>query len=128
MHADLAGALKQINKSYKAFEHKGKPLTKEQVIKVLKYGLSKGYKTTAELTDDEVDKVLFNGSILPPMGQVVVANVKFTCNWPKSDILITYKEMLVKRIKSSANSTGWQWSGDNPESYINGDVVSWHYI
>jgi hypothetical protein len=60
MHADLAGALEQINTSWKAFEHKGKPMTKDQVRKVLKYGLSKGYKTTAELTDDEVDKVLLN--------------------------------------------------------------------
>ncbi len=58
MHADLAGTLEQINKAYKAFEHKGQRLSKEQVRKVLKYGLSKGYKTTAELSDDEVDKVL----------------------------------------------------------------------
>lgn len=58
MHADLAVALEQINKSYKAFEHRGKSLSKEQVRKVLKYGLSKGYKTTSELTDDEVDLVL----------------------------------------------------------------------
>ena len=33
-------------------------MSKEQVRKVLKYGISKGYKTTAELSDDEVDKVL----------------------------------------------------------------------
>jgi hypothetical protein len=58
MHADLAGALEQINKSYKAFEHKGQRMSKEKVRKVLIYGLSKGYKTTAELSDDEVDKVL----------------------------------------------------------------------
>ena len=58
MHADLTGALEQINKVYRAFEHKGKRMSKEQVRKVLKYGLSKGYKTTAELSDDEVDKVL----------------------------------------------------------------------
>lgn len=58
MHADLVGALEQINKSYKAFEHKGQRMSKEQVRKVLKYGISKGYKTTAELSDDEVDKVL----------------------------------------------------------------------
>ena len=58
MHADLAGALEQINKSYKAFEHKGKRMSKEQVRKVLKYGLSKGYKTTKELTDEEVDKLI----------------------------------------------------------------------
>ena len=58
MHADLAGALERINKSYKAFEHKGQSLSKDQVRKVLKYGLSKGYKSTKELTDEEVDKVL----------------------------------------------------------------------
>jgi len=58
MHADLTGALEQINKAYKAFEHRGQRMSKEQVRKVLKYGLSKGYKTTAELTDSEVDTVL----------------------------------------------------------------------
>jgi ribulose bisphosphate carboxylase small subunit len=58
MHADLAGALKQLNKSYKAFEHRGKEMTKVQVRKVLEYGLGKGYKTTAELTDEEVDKII----------------------------------------------------------------------
>ena len=60
MHADLVGALEQINKSYKAFEHKGQKLSKDQVRKVLKYGISKGYKTTAELSDEEVDNVLYH--------------------------------------------------------------------
>lgn len=58
MHADLKGALEQINKSYRAFEHKGKRMTKEQVIKVLKYGIEKGYKSTSEFTDKEIDIVL----------------------------------------------------------------------
>lgn len=58
MHADLLGALQQINRSYKCFEHKGQRMTKEQVINVLKYGISKGYKTTAELSDKEVDEIL----------------------------------------------------------------------
>lgn len=58
MHADLKGALEQINRSYKAFEHKGRKMSKEQVRNVLKYGIEKGYKTTAELSDEEVDKVL----------------------------------------------------------------------
>ncbi len=59
MHADLAGALEQLDTSWQAFEHKGKRMNKNEVRKILKYGLSKGYKTTAELTDDEVDKVIF---------------------------------------------------------------------
>ena len=58
MHADIKGALEQINKSHKAFTHRGRFLSKSDVKKVLEYGLSKGYKTTAELTDKEVDKVL----------------------------------------------------------------------
>lgn len=58
MHADLKGALEQINKSYRAFEHRGQKMSKEQVRKVLKYGIDKGYKTTAELSDEEVDKAL----------------------------------------------------------------------
>lgn len=58
MHADLKGALQQINTSYKAFEHKGKRLTKDEVRKVLQYGLDKGYISTAELTDEEVDEIL----------------------------------------------------------------------
>lgn len=58
MHADIIGALEQLNKSYRAFEHKGKRMTKEEVKKVLLYAKEKGYKTTAELTDEEVDKVL----------------------------------------------------------------------
>jgi len=64
MHAYLIGALRQINKSYLVFEHKGKKMSKEQVRKVLKYGISKGYETTAELTDEEVDKILSNNEII----------------------------------------------------------------
>lgn len=58
MHANIKGALQQINKSYRAFEHNGKSMTKQQVKAVLEYGLSKGYETTGELTDDEVDKII----------------------------------------------------------------------
>ena len=60
MHADLKGALSQLNKCYHTFEHYGKGMTKEQVRKVLEYGISKGYKTTAELKDSEIDEVLKN--------------------------------------------------------------------
>lgn len=60
MHADIKGALEQINKSYRAFTHKGKPMTKEQVIKVLEYGIKKGYRTTDQLSDEEVDKIILH--------------------------------------------------------------------
>ena len=58
MHADLTGALEQLNRSWKAFEHRGQKMSKDQVRKVLKYGIGKGYETTAQLADEEVDKVL----------------------------------------------------------------------
>lgn len=58
MHADIQGALNQINHSWKAFTHRGKAMTKQQVEKVLKYALSKGYKMTSELSDDEVDSLI----------------------------------------------------------------------
>ena len=60
MDVDIKGCLNQINKSWKAFEHNGKPMTKSQVIKVLNYGLSKGYKAISEISDDEVNKIINN--------------------------------------------------------------------
>lgn len=62
MYADIQGALAQINKSWKSFTHKGKPMTKEQVTKVLIYANNKGYKSTSELSDDEIDNVLRNAT------------------------------------------------------------------
>lgn len=58
MNADCKGALAQLNKSYKAFIHKGKPMTKEQVKAVLEYAIKKGYNHTGLLSDDEVDSIL----------------------------------------------------------------------
>jgi hypothetical protein len=58
MHASIQGALAQINRSWKAFTHKGKPMTKEQVTKVLIYANNKGYKSTSELSDNEIDELL----------------------------------------------------------------------
>lgn len=58
MHADIQGALNQIKTSYKAFEHRGKRMTKEQVMKVLQFGLKRGYKDTSEFSDTEVDEIL----------------------------------------------------------------------
>ena len=58
MQADIQGALAQIDKSWKAFTHKGIPMTKEQVTKVLIYANNKGYKSTSDLSDEEVDKII----------------------------------------------------------------------
>jgi ribulose bisphosphate carboxylase small subunit len=58
MKADIQGALNQINKSYRAFVHNGKPMTKIQVKTVLEYGLKKGYKHTGEFTQEEIDEII----------------------------------------------------------------------
>jgi hypothetical protein len=58
MNADCRGALAHINKSYKAFEHKGKPMSKAEVKAVLQYAVDKGYEHTGMLSDEEVDNVL----------------------------------------------------------------------
>lgn len=58
MNTALIGAFEQLNNSYRAFKHKGKSMSKEQVRAVLIYGIKKGYKHTGELSDDEVDGVL----------------------------------------------------------------------
>lgn len=60
MHADIQGALNQINTSYKAFTHRGKSMSKHEVKKVLQFGLKRGYKYTSEFTDEEVDKILIS--------------------------------------------------------------------
>lgn len=58
MNADVNGALAQINKSWKAFTHKGKPMTKNQVRNVLLYAKAMGYKGTNELSDSEIDNII----------------------------------------------------------------------
>lgn len=66
MKADLKGALAQLNTSYKAFQHKGRYMTKSEVKTVLEYGIAKGYTSTADFTDDEVDRVLgLRGDVAP---------------------------------------------------------------
>jgi predicted phosphoribosyltransferase len=58
MNADCRGALAQLNKSYKSFEHKGKKMSKAEVKAVLEYAVSKGYQHTGMLSDEEVDSIL----------------------------------------------------------------------
>ena len=58
MKADLIGALEQLDKSWKTFEHNGKPMTKDEVRKALVYGIKKGYSHTGQLTDEDVNIAL----------------------------------------------------------------------
>ncbi len=59
MNADCKGALKQINKSWKAFQHNGKQMTKRQVKAVLTYAVYvKGYEHTGQLSKKEVDEII----------------------------------------------------------------------
>lgn len=58
MHADLKGALVQLNWSWRSMEHRGNKMSKKEVKAALEYGISKGYQTTKELTDEEVDAVI----------------------------------------------------------------------
>lgn len=58
MNADVKGALAQINKSWRAFVHNGKPMTKHEVKTVLEYAVKMGYKTTDELSDEEINKLI----------------------------------------------------------------------
>lgn len=58
MNADVIGALTHLEKSWKSFTHKGKPMMKSQVEAVLQYAINKGYQHTGELSDDEVDGII----------------------------------------------------------------------
>jgi hypothetical protein len=60
MNADCKGALAQINKSYKAFVHNGKPMRKVEVKAVLQYAIQKGYEHTGMSSDEEVDTILLS--------------------------------------------------------------------
>ncbi len=58
MRADCKGALAQLDKSYKVFEHNGKPMTKQEVKAVLVYAITKGYEHTGQLSALEIDSIL----------------------------------------------------------------------
>jgi hypothetical protein len=60
MNADCKGALAQLNKSWKAFTHKGKSMSKQQVKAVLEYAVKKGYDHTGLLSDEEIDTIINN--------------------------------------------------------------------
>lgn len=58
MNASINGCLEQVDRSWKAFTHRGKPMSKTQVKAVLMYAKQAGYETTAELKDEEVDEII----------------------------------------------------------------------
>lgn len=58
MNADCKGALARLNKSWRAFEHRGNRMTKAEVKAVLQYAVEKGYEHTGMLSDEEVDNIL----------------------------------------------------------------------
>ena len=58
MDADIKGALAQIDRSWKAFEHNGKPMTKQQVKAVLEYGNQVGYTLVSQLKEKEIDEII----------------------------------------------------------------------
>ena len=58
MNADIKGALEHINKAYMSFTHRDRFLSKADVRRILEYGLAKGYKTTDDFKDEEVDAIL----------------------------------------------------------------------
>lgn len=58
MNASIEGSLKNINKVWQFFEHKGNALSKADVKKVLQYAKKKGYKSTSDITDLDFDLAL----------------------------------------------------------------------
>jgi len=58
MDADIKGCLNQLDRSYKAFEHNGKRMTKIQVKTILEYGISKGYVSVSQIPDVEIDRII----------------------------------------------------------------------
>ncbi len=58
MNANIVGALENLETFWMAFEHKGQPMKKEDVRKVLIYGIQQGYEHTGQITDEDVDKIV----------------------------------------------------------------------
>ena len=60
MNADVKGAYAQLNKSWRSFTHNGKPMSKQEVKSVLEYAIEKGYETTMDIPDDEINSIIQN--------------------------------------------------------------------
>ncbi len=96
MNASIQGALKQLNKSYSTFEHRGKRMSKSDVKKVLEYGLKKGYESTNQFSDEEVDKLLSPDFIEPKW-------VKFSERKPVK----IWDDIKVKFFNGWEGDVGW---------------------
>lgn len=60
MDADIKGCYEHLDKSYKAFEHNGKPMTKKQVKRCLEYGIASGMKSVSEIPDNVIESIITN--------------------------------------------------------------------
>lgn len=59
MHADIQGALAFMKRGrFVPLVHKGKTLSRKEALKVLRWADSKGYESTSQIKDEEVDKLL----------------------------------------------------------------------
>lgn len=62
MHADIQGALAYLRKPgnvYKmSFTHRDKPMTYAEALTVMEYADAKGYTSTEQLSDEEVDAAI----------------------------------------------------------------------
>jgi hypothetical protein len=58
MDADIKGCYEQLNRSYRAFEHNGKSMTKIQVKKCLEYGLASGMKSVSEIPTEIIESII----------------------------------------------------------------------
>lgn len=62
MDADILGCYQQLNKSWKAFEHKGKQMTKIQVKKCLEYGIENGLKAVSQIPNSIINEIIKNNN------------------------------------------------------------------
>ncbi len=58
MDASIQGSLNKLNKVWQFFEHKGKPMSKNQVKKVLEFGKSKGFQAVSQISDTDIETIL----------------------------------------------------------------------
>lgn len=60
MQVNILGAILEIDRFWKLFHRENKPLTKEQVIRVLNYGKNKGFIYVHEIPEKDINIILHN--------------------------------------------------------------------